>query len=191
MGGSAAREASRRRRARGAGDGVGALARAAAVSLCRARGTWDRQARSGRTRRPGRRFLPRECSPTRRMTTPPKIAMSATLKMPVRIGPMPTFRKSTTRPSERRSTQFEAPPAATMARPRRLASDQRVRSAYTMRRASNTPGPKPNSTNRTGSGSSAPKLKKEPGCLDRLLDLRRNRTESDTACDTSRDAPYP
>ena len=45
--------------------------------------------------------------------TPSMIAMSATLKMPVRSGPTPMFRKSTTLPRTRRSTQFDAPPART------------------------------------------------------------------------------
>ena len=48
-----------------------------------------------------------------RTATPTMIATSATLKIPVRNGPMPTFMKSTTLPRTTRSTQFDAPPAKT------------------------------------------------------------------------------
>ena len=47
----------------------------------------------------------------RKMPTPRRIAMSATLKMPVRSGPTPTLRKSMTLPCITRSTRFDAPPA--------------------------------------------------------------------------------
>ena len=46
-----------------------------------------------------------------KMPTPRRIAMSATLKMPVRSGPTPTLRKSMTLPRITRSTRFDAPPA--------------------------------------------------------------------------------
>src|SRR5262245_59535779 len=50
---------------------------------------------------------------------PSMMATSATLKMPVRSSPTPTFMKSTTAPRATRSTRFETPPANTRASPKR------------------------------------------------------------------------
>ena len=62
------------------------------------------------------------------------IAMSATLKMPVLTEPMPTFRKSTTRPATTRSTRFESPPANSSQSPKRADASQMAR-----KRGDNTP----------------------------------------------------
>ena len=48
---------------------------------------------------------------------PATMATSATLKIPVRIGPTPTLRKSITIPMVIRSTRFEIPPATNISRP--------------------------------------------------------------------------
>ncbi len=57
------------------------------------------------------------------------IATSATLKMPVRTGPMPTFRKSTTLPLATRSKRFETPPAQSSATPAKAATARAVADA--------------------------------------------------------------
>ena len=48
---------------------------------------------------------------------PAMMATSATLKIPVRNGPMPTLRKSMTLPMAIRSTRFEIPPARNSSSP--------------------------------------------------------------------------
>ena len=61
------------------------------------------------------------------MPAPSMIAMSATLKIPVRTGPIPTFMKSITIPYVIRSKRLEAPPATKRATPSGASPRQRSR----------------------------------------------------------------
>ena len=90
------------------------------------------------------------------------IAMSATLKMPVRSGPTPMFRKSTTLPRTKRSTQFDAPPARTRLVPIKSHPHHRKRTAAPPNVKSMTPVPSLNSAVRAEDGKLAPRLKNPP-----------------------------
>jgi hypothetical protein len=96
------------------------------------------------------------------IAAPSMMAMSATLKIPVRTEPSPTLMKSTTLPKARRSRRFEAPPATHRANPRRAGLDHRRRIAITVRASNTTAFPIPKSVVRTQNGQSAPRLKNAP-----------------------------
>jgi hypothetical protein len=53
------------------------------------------------------------------------MATSATLKMPVRTGPIPMFTKSITPPIAMRSVRLDNPPAKNSTNPHRATRDQR------------------------------------------------------------------
>ena len=97
-----------------------------------------------------------------RTATPTMIATSATLKIPVRNGPTPTFMKSTTLPRATRSTQFDAPPANTRQTPISRHPCQRRRTATPTITSKRRPVPVVNSVIRTASGQSAPSPRNPP-----------------------------
>jgi len=90
------------------------------------------------------------------------IAMSATLKMPVRSGPTPMLRKSITLPRTRRSTQFDAPPARTRLVPIKSHPRHRKRTAAPNNVRSMTPVPSVNRAVRAEEGKLAPRLRNPP-----------------------------
>ena len=100
------------------------------------------------------------------------MAISATLKMPVRRGPIPTFMKSITTPEVIRSKRLEAPPATNSATPSRARPGQRPRMATTATATKSNPFPTPKTAVRTAGGQSAPKLKKAPA-FSSVLETKR------------------
>src|ERR1700729_2119865 len=103
--------------------------------------------------------------PRTRSSAPARIAMSARLKMPVRNAPMPTFKKSVTRPSySRRSIKLLIPPPARSASAtNREVLRRRAKSAAQTNPTRIIPTAAVNSVKRRCSGSDAPRLKNEPG----------------------------
>ena len=90
------------------------------------------------------------------------MAMSATLKIPVRSGPIPTFMKSITIRYVIRSRRLEAPPATKIATPTRDRLGQRLRMATTATASKSNAFPTPKTAVRTGSGQSAPRPRNAP-----------------------------
>ena len=93
------------------------------------------------------------------------MAISARLKMPVRNEPMPTFRKSVTRPSfNRRSIKLLIPPPARSASAtNRAVLRRRAKSAAQTNPVRITATTAVNRVKRRCSGRDAPRLKNEPG----------------------------
>src|ERR1700690_3160516 len=96
---------------------------------------------------------------------PAMIAMSATLKIPVLTPPMPTFRKSVTRPLySRRSIKLLIPPPATRANATtRHACRRRANKEVATKPTSSAATAAVNNAKRKFSGKEAPRLRKEPG----------------------------
>src|SRR5262245_35618850 len=101
-------------------------------------------------------------SATTKMTVPSMIATSAMLNTPVRTGPTPTFRKSTTLPWATRSTQFDAPPARNSANPSPHHLSRLRLTATTARVNSITPVATVKNVVLSAGGQLAPRLKKPP-----------------------------
>src|SRR5882757_9872983 len=100
-----------------------------------------------------------------RSRAPASMAISAKLKMPVRNDPMPTFKKSVTRPSNiNRSIRLLIPPPAINARGINLAGRRRRAKSDTHTKPINsTVAAAVNRVKRICSDSESPRLKNAPG----------------------------